>query len=302
MSLLQQPMFLLFLEFTITASAIGFTDPHSPLRLACLPSIVALTWIIITTSIQHMRSPWAALTGGYASTYLLHYITIALLCKRSYPDHSTAPSDSNNETFVQRRTQNPQRQPTPTTFSWARLKYGFQAASSFRWNDDETTKPTHHHPSTTTTTDPNTPLTKQSFILNSASTIALCYLTLDLLSLNTDINTNATLFSPSKIPLLTRLHEVTCTELVIRVFSTLISGVGIYALQQSLESLYAILSVSTGMSEVNSWSPRFGPISHAYSLRRFWGYVSHPASQYHLHHSPFHSRPDHTNPHPHKPH
>lgn len=292
MSLLPHPMFLLFLEFTITASTIGFTDPHSPLRLACLPSIVALTWIIVTTSIQYMRSPWAALTGGYASTYLLHYITIALLCKRSYRDRSTAPSDRNNEFFVKRNIRNRQRQPRPTNSTWARLKFGFQAASSFRWNDDEKTKPTRLHPSTTT--NPKTPLTTRFFILNSASTIALCYLTLDLLSLNTDTETNAKLFSPSKIPLLTRLHEVTCTELVIRVFSTLISGIGIYALQQSLESFIAIFSVVVGISEVDSWSPRFGPISQAYSLRRFWGYVSLYPSL------PPAQTP--SAPHPHKPH
>lgn len=100
---------LLFLEFTITASAIGFTDPHSPLRLACLPLMIALTWIIVTTSIQHMRSPWAALTGGYTSTFLLHYINIALLCKRSYRDRSSAPPHRNNEPFAQRPTRNPQR-------------------------------------------------------------------------------------------------------------------------------------------------------------------------------------------------
>ena len=35
----------------------------------------------------------------------------------------------------------------------------------------------------------------------------------------------------------------------------------------------AFLSVALGISEVKSWRPGFGPISEAYTVRRFGGYA-----------------------------
>ncbi len=276
MSLLPPPIILLSLEFMTTALAVGFTDPYSPLRLACLPLMIAANWVIVTTSIEHMRSPWAALMGGYGSTYLLLYITIGLLCKRSYSDHTIAsPPAHNNENIIKHNSQNPIQRPTPTSSSWARLRFSIQAASSFHWNEAGTTNRVSHHSASTTTNSTNG-TSKSAFFLRSAATITICYLTLDFLSLGADPSKSAALFAPEKIPLLTRLHEVTCSELVVRLFATLVSGICIYAVQQGLESLLASLSVAVGLSEVEEWSPRFGPVTNAWSLRRFWGYAAFP--------------------------
>lgn len=74
------PIFLLFLEMTVCATVLGFTNPQSPNRLGGLLIIFLCMWQYITTSPTYLvHSAWVSLVGGYAVTLFFHYIDIALL-------------------------------------------------------------------------------------------------------------------------------------------------------------------------------------------------------------------------------
>ena len=59
-----------------------------------------------------------------------------------------------------------------------------------------------------------------------------------------------------------------------RVLVTLGACVGIHCSQEGLQSSIAFLAVAAGLSEAEDWTPRFGSAAEAYSIQRFWGYVT----------------------------
>ena len=258
---------LLLLQFSLTSFLIGFTPSSSPLRKTLLPTIIICTWGCVTTSkCQIQRTPWAALVGGYSVTYLLQYISIVLLSKWNFD------SDA-----IQRKADTPvtdhkaikrvilHRSPSPFL---ARLKYGIAAASTFRYKvEKKNARPLASYG--------GKPTAKRStFLYHTAFKILTTYLILDLMGQGAENDTNAKNFAPTKVPLLSRLHEVSVVEVVMRVLVTLGAGVGIYCSQEGLQSSIAFLAVATGLSEAEDWKPRFGSVTEAYSIQRFWGYVT----------------------------
>ena len=100
--------------------------------------------------------------------------------------------------------------------------------------------------------------------------VSICYLLLDLMALGNDERQNAIQFHSAKVPLLTRIDDVSAEELGMRIGATIGAGLGIYCAQEGLQSLLAMIAVGIGLGDVRYWRPRFGPISEAYSLRKFW--------------------------------
>ena len=79
------------------------------------------------------------------------------------------------------------------------------------------------------------------------------------------------LFRPRKIPLLTRLSQVTAEELIIRIFATVAFYVNTYITASLIANVPSLLSVGSGLSSPSSWRPTFGSLSEAYTVRKFWG-------------------------------
>ncbi|MCJ1379488.1 hypothetical protein MMC17_002589 [Xylographa soralifera] len=79
------------------------------------------------------------------------------------------------------------------------------------------------------------------------------------------------LFGPRKVPLFTRLSEVTAEELIIRFFANAAFYVNTYIVTSLVGNVCALLSVGTGMSSPASWRPTYGSLSKAYTVRKFWG-------------------------------
>ena len=149
----------------------------------------------------------------------------------------------------------------------ARLKFGFLAATSFRYSGmpyEVRNVPRF------SAQDPNFVPSRKEFLRRKAITILICYLVLDFLSLGADPESNAINFSPKRVPLFTRLGDVTGQELIMRLFVTLGFGAGVYSFQTGIQSIFALVDVGLGLSEVKSWRPMFGSPWDAYTVRRFW--------------------------------
>ena len=120
------------------------------------------------------------------------------------------------------------------------------------------------------TKQPNLVPSRSTFLRWTFIKIVACYVMLDILGLGADAETNMRNFAPPHIPLLSRLSEVSTEEIAIRFFTTLGAGIGIYCSQESLQSLFALVVVGLGVSDVRAWRPRFGSLHDAYTIRRFW--------------------------------
>lgn len=264
------PVLLLVAEIVFIVIATGFTSPSSMIRMFLLPFVAICSWLAVCTSLEKMhRAPWAAFMGGHSITFLLQYISIALLSRWSFM--TSGPSTGTSQDL-----QRDHRHSTDKTVDrknnvsgtlGARLKFGFLAATSFRYSSTRYEVKNVPHFSAQ---DPNYIPSKTEFLRRKAITILVCYLVLDVLSLGADPETNRLEFSPEKIPLLTRLGEVTGKELVLRVLVTLGFGVGVISIQTGAQSIVAVVDVGLGMSEVKSWHPLFGSPRDAYTLRRYW--------------------------------
>lgn len=84
------------------------------------------------------------------------------------------------------------------------------------------------------------------------------------------------LFGPRKIPLFTRLSEVTAEELITRILATAAYYTNTYIVTSHVANVSSLLSVGIGLSSPASWRPTYGPLSEAYTIRRFWGEPSLP--------------------------
>lgn len=77
----------------------------------------------------------------------------------------------------------------------------------------------------------------------------------------------------ARIPLLTRLPEVSYQELKARVIASLGYWIVQHNMLQFFYSVFAIISVTLNPSDIKSWRPTFGDFRDAYTIRNFWGLV-----------------------------
>ena len=263
--MLTNPLVLLLVQYMATALIVGFTTPNSVLRLAVLPLVATCSAICVASSkILLVRSPWAALVGGYSVTYLFQYIALALLSGCNYesdgPDSTLAPwpgAEWNDYSKPQTVYQ---------AFS-TRFRFGMSAAASFRWVGTKREVKNVPHFSAS---DPSYAPSRDTFLRHTATRILACYLIIDLMGLGNDEEVNVVYFDSTKIPFFTRFSEVSLTELFMRLFATLGAGLGIYCSQEGLQSILAFTAVALGLSKPENWRPRFGAIGDAYTIRRFW--------------------------------
>lgn len=264
--MLPNPILLLFIQYTTTALILGFTPPNSVLRFALVPHAIICSAICIPACKTYLlRSPWAALVGGYSITYLFQYVTLALLSGCSYEtdglESDLASRRVIEKEFTYQRGLDAGRAPTPAQILWMRLQFGISAASSFRWSG---TKRQVKNVPPFSATDPSYVPSRATFLRQTATKVLACYLVVDLLGLGNDEGMNLANFDSSKIPFLTRLNEISLAELVMRCSAT------IYCSQDCLQSMLAFVAVALGISKVEDWRPRFGAVGDAYSIRRFW--------------------------------
>jgi hypothetical protein len=123
---------------------------------------------------------------------------------------------------------------------------------------------------------PNSTTTaRRTFLLRTFGTIVISYIVLDFISSSDDPDIAAST-SPAltKIPLFARLQEVTAEELVIRFCTVLAAGIGLNCVQGGIYYIIALFAVSLEVTGPEKWPPFYGSPLEAYTLRRFWKYVS----------------------------
>ena len=266
-TMLANPLILLLVQYMATALIVGFTTPTSVLRFAALPLIATCSAICVASSKTFIvRTPWAALVGGYSVTYLLQYIALALLTGCSYEadgSDSTTPAP-------QQGAEKGEDGGKPRTAYQAfrpRFAFGVWAASSFRWVGTKREVKNVPHFSAS---DPSYVPSRGTFLRHAAARILACYLVVDLMGLGHDDEANMVNFDSSKIPFFARFGEVSLAEFFTRLFVTLGAGLGVYCCQQGLQSIVAFATVALGLSKPEEWRPRFGAMRDAYTVRRFW--------------------------------
>ena len=219
--MLPLPAQLFSLQFSLTSFVIGFTSSSSLVRVSLIPIIILCTWQCVTTSKLHIqRNPWAALIGGYSITYLLQYISIALLGKWNFELDAIQRKDALAIDHEHMEKVTLHTSPIPFL---ARLKYGIAAAPTFRYQME---KKKNVRP--LASSGGKSTAKRSTFLYHTAFKILTTYLILDLMGQGANGDSNAKNFAPTKVPLLSRLHEVSVVEVMMRVLVILGAGVGIY--------------------------------------------------------------------------
>lgn len=255
------PLVLFATQLLATIIILGFTAPRSVLRFTALPLLTLCSALIVPRCMQYLHSSaWAALVGGYSTTFLVHFIAALISESR----------DPSKKAMSRTRTSNKDEDHKSKEQSLnlrSQFKSGLEATFTCRWSG--TPREVRNVP-LFSSRDPSYVPTRAVFLRRHLSLLVLCYLTLDLLGLAADPEANAGFFAPSKIPFFVRLSQVSSQEIAMRIFGTLGSGLGVLCSQQGVYSLLAILFVGTGLSEPVYWRPLFGSVSDAYTVRRFW--------------------------------
>ena len=264
--MLTAPPTLLIWEFFVTAITLDFTNRDSWLREACLPLMIAAAWSSVIHAKDYMvRGPWAALVGGYCVTYVYQYVTLVLLVRMSYEELDTiAPRCERHPDSVSGGQASQRSNHVDQLVK--RFNFGFKTASTFRWHRGDGSPGSG-------TTGKATGSKPRGFVLHALLKLVCCYLTLDAMSFAIDEELNNNYFNSSRVAFFARIYAVSCQEVVVRVFTTILFGVGVFCTQAMGQNLIVVAAVSLGMSKPEEFSSGFGSLKEAYSLRRFWRYV-----------------------------
>lgn len=255
------PLLFVIIEIILSILAVGFTSPNSTLRKVALFPVLYCMVTCVSNCMEYMvRTPWASLLGGGAVTVLYQYIDVALINKWSFscgkPTGSLAkPSSTKPENKILTRTHN-----LDTICN--RLRFGLSVSTNYRLINT---------PYQVKNVPPLSTRNKAVFLWRKATVITVSYLLLDLINSSADPAISLKYFTPGKVPIFSRLRDVTAEELVIRTFTALAAAISLNCVQGGIYSLFAILSVGAGISAADDWPPFYGSPSEAYTLRRFWG-------------------------------
>lgn len=265
--MLTAPPTLLVWESFLTAVMLGFTNRSSWLREACLPLMIAAAWSSVIHAKDYMvRGPWAALVGGYCVTFVYQYVTLVLFVRMNYEERDT--TTPRRERGLDSKSRGQASQPSTQVDQLVqRFNFGFKTASTFRW-------PRHNRNLSSSNAGKASSASKpRDFVVRAFLKVVCCYLTLDAMSFAIDEGLNSRYFNSSRVPFFARIYAVSCQEVAIRVFATIVFGIGVLCTQAMGQSLIVVAAVSLGMSKPEEFSSGFGSLKEAYSLRRFWRYV-----------------------------
>ena len=258
------PLVYLSAQISLTAFLVAFTSPNSFLRPLFLPILFICNYALIPTYLSYIsRPPWASFISGAILGGLLEYIEKVNLSQWSYANYGPSPKKSDD-----RPSSNQQSNQEGTT--WERLKFGYWVALSTRYIGSPYQArniPPYSY------SNPFYIPSRSAFLLKRASIFIICYLTIDIMSQLNQPLTNPTTYAESRVPFFTRLQDVTIDELVTRTMTTIFYWLGIYVIVQGYYSGLAFLSVASGLDHPGLWRPFNGPVTQAYTIRGFWGYV-----------------------------
>jgi hypothetical protein len=273
-SFLLHPISLVISQVLITALAISFTPPSSIVRPAALPLLIAATWRIAATCLQHIpRMSLASVVAGNAPAYLVRYVDLVLLSRWSHeargptnPPRLRNGDRWENDVSSSSRSRRSKIHTQGTVLD--RLRFGTNVTLSSRHvNTPWEVRNVPHF----SASDPHYVPSRSTFLRRNVVVALLCYLVVDIFSFGVQPETNAVLFASHNIPFFARLGDVSVQELAVRIIVSLTLGLNVYCMTRMGYSILGIIAVGTGMSQVSAWRPPFGRLADAYTMRRFWG-------------------------------
>ncbi len=262
-TLLAYLLLLIFLQVSINAFIVALTRSSSPTRLAALPLVVACVYTVLPICLPATgRVIWAALLGAHSLSFLFQYIDTALLSKWSAETNgpSVQAMDSSASNGIRNKT-------TQNQTLWHRIRFGYYAAVSTR---NVGTPFEMKGVPRFSQDNPSYVPSKSRFLGKKALLLLSCYLILDLLTFASQLDQNPILYHDVRISW-KNPENLSTEQLIVRSTSTLGFWISLYCIIQAYMGTVAFVSVALGLSEVKSWPPGFGPVSEAYTIRRFWG-------------------------------
>ena len=270
-----QAITLILGEILITTLGIGFTSASStPIRSYGFPLVIASAYVANLLIIHQVSSTlWAGVLAGNASTYVLRYLELVLIDRWSFEDGGPTRLQSSPDEKIRRKIIESNKKTAaslqPATL-WRRLRFGlgvtlnprlvntaYQVKNVPRWSQGE----------------PQQVPPRGYFLRYTIFIVLLNYLIVDSCSLAAQPERNALLFSDEKVALLRRWNSLGTEEVFVRVLASLMLWLNIYCIFRIFHGLIVLLAVGFGLSNVQDWPWPFGPLSEAYSVRRFWGCV-----------------------------
>ena len=225
----------------------GFTPADSFWRRATLPFQFWIIWIATRGGrMGTYGSMIDPLVTGYAVTYILDYVDRVLLQRWSFE----AGGPTRTFKSGSRR---------PDTF-WARLKFGFDAATSRR-----------HLNSPYEVKNCPPPGDPSRFFFETLRSVILCYLFIDINDLVAQSGQDISHFSPDKVAFFSRLGQVTLEEVVVKLAVAAILWATTYCMIRMTYDAIAIVAVTLRITGTEAWRPLFGSVWDMYSVRTFWG-------------------------------
>lgn len=265
------PLFVLLIF--LTSIIVGFTPTQSYVRLAGLPIAASITYTILQTASEHMRSPWASLFCGSSVGFLLQYIELSLSSRWSFENRGPLIPPKRDKTESVSMKKDHSKKSISNCWnlakgSWFECFY-FGLRSTFTFRNLNTTWEVKNTP-LYRSSDPSYVPSRKKFVIWQILLFNLSYLFLDAIQQSPPPPNNAELFSLNAVPFITRLSDITADQLVTRTLSTLIYWVSMYSVIQGVTSFAACVAVSSHIDRVENWRPLFGSPLEAYTIRRFW--------------------------------
>ncbi|KAH7417743.1 membrane bound O-acyl transferase family-domain-containing protein [Cadophora sp. MPI-SDFR-AT-0126] len=259
-SVFSHPIIFLVVEVVIIISMLSATSfPSLRMRLMALVPLVGCLYGVITTAPQNLRMSWGGLVCGTGGFCLLHYLDVALL-RGSFKfeagklQKTSITPDMNNQSLFDC------------------VRFGLSTLSSFRKINT---------PLEVKNVPPfrsgGHPPTYYEFLRFSTTSIVLHALILDLASLAPSPEPVVAPFAAEKVPLIKNMlnRTITADDFVTRCVGTFAHWLLTYCFLRCCYDTCAFILVASKFTSPVSWRPMFGPVSHMFTLRGFWGSTWH---------------------------
>lgn len=261
---------LVSLQVITLTFILGFTTHSSLLRPSALPLMIFLNYFQLHY-VKNLDYPlYRAFLGATGVYMIIIYIDTILLHRWTF--EANGPTSSVGgldpvEYDISKKTKR-DRSGLIGGNALKRLRFGLSISLQCRF--PATKWPVKNIPPFSKK-DPGYVLGRGEFLRRMIIKWSAYVLILDLVSLISDDGDKTFTFSSARIPLLTRLIDVSGEEMNTRIISVLAYWTIQYIVIEVVYGTLAIAAVALGITTVNVWPPVFGSLGDSYSLRQFWG-------------------------------
>ncbi|KAL6719423.1 hypothetical protein ACLMJK_003663 [Lecanora helva] len=279
-SLYAPPPVFLILSISTFTLALAFTSSRSPLRfLGLIPMLSYVPLVIGSLQMQDdsLKPIYMSVFFGGTASMLMQYLDSALLSRWSYEAQGPTSAAGGQKSLRSPSDAFLRKQQSTRDALYSRLAFGWEEA--FRARYVRTPWEVNHVPKFFPERPDLLP-TKTQFLYRFAQELLFSILFLDVIGLlGRDKSKSAIILSADRISLITRLHDVTDEEIVVRIFASLMHWLAIVCLLQVMYDCVAIVVISLDLGRIERWPPVFNYWGECWSIRQFWGSFWHQTTR-----------------------